>query len=91
MVRKARNGRLTFLPLLVLTHRGAAPVKTNTGNNFPPKNTREFSDIMTNTAPRQDFYAAPPLLYPPSPPQDIFRDGRVGMYKCGPLRSWSFQ
>ena len=27
-------GRLNFTPLLVLTRRGAAPVKTSTGNNF---------------------------------------------------------
>ena len=41
-------GRLIFLPLLVLTRRGAAPVKTSTGNNFLDK-TREVPEIITST------------------------------------------
>ena len=40
-----------FLPLLVLTCRGAAPVKISTGNHFPgfQENPREFRKIITST------------------------------------------
>ena len=37
-----------FLPLLVLTRRGAAPVKTSTGNNFPrvPGNAQKLLPVL---------------------------------------------
>ena len=39
-------GRLIFLPLLVLTRRGAAPVKTNAGNKFPRKMPENSENVL---------------------------------------------
>ena len=39
-------GETIFVPLLVLMRRGAAPVKTNTGDNFPRKCQRNSQKLL---------------------------------------------
>ena len=56
--------RLIFLlPLLVLTRRGAAPVKTSTANSFLA-NTREFQEMICSTGAKhwQTFCPSVQLL-----------------------------
>ena len=42
-------GKLIFLPLLVLSHWGAVPVKISTGDTIFLENTREFPEFITST------------------------------------------
>ena len=49
---------MASFPLLVLTRRGAAPVKTQTGNHFPRK------DFSSETSLRHPIIRCPPLRCP---------------------------